>query len=68
MKGELVTGGCIQVSGLSMSFRGRSVLADVDLEVPTGSVAVVEGDNGSGKTTLVGSRTWWLHRTPDQLR
>ncbi len=43
----------IEVRGLSKSLRGRVILADVDLEVPRGTVAVVEGANGVGKTTFV---------------
>jgi len=43
----------IEVEGLSKAFRGRSVLSNIELLVPRGSIAVVEGDNGAGKTTLL---------------
>jgi ABC-type multidrug transport system ATPase subunit len=43
----------IEVRGVSKSLRDRSILDGVDLVVPRGSIAVVEGDNGAGKTTLV---------------
>lgn len=43
----------IEVRGLSKALRGRAILTDVDLTVPRGTVAVVEGANGAGKTTLV---------------
>jgi ABC-2 type transport system ATP-binding protein len=43
----------IEIDGLSKSLKGRSILRDVNLTVPRGSVAVVEGGNGAGKTTLV---------------
>jgi ABC-2 type transport system ATP-binding protein len=43
----------IEVAHLSKSLRGRLILDSVDLFVPKGAVAVVEGENGSGKTTLV---------------
>jgi len=42
-----------EVRGLSKALRGRPILSDVDLCVPPGTVAVVEGSNGAGKTTLV---------------
>jgi len=43
----------IDVCGLSKTLRKRQILHDVDLVVPRGSIAVIEGDNGAGKTTLV---------------
>ncbi len=46
-------GNGIEVRGLSKALRGRSILTGVDLAVPQGAVAVVEGANGAGKTTLV---------------
>jgi ABC-type multidrug transport system ATPase subunit len=35
------------------SFAGRTILAGVDLEVPPGVLAALEGHNGAGKTTLL---------------
>ena len=43
----------IEVVSVGKSLKGRSILSDVNLLVPRGSVAVVEGGNGAGKTTLV---------------
>ncbi len=43
----------IEVRGLSKALRGRAILTDVDLTVPRGTVAVIEGANGAGKTTFV---------------
>jgi ABC-2 type transport system ATP-binding protein len=43
----------LEVNGISKSLRGRPILDGVDLVVPQGSVAVIQGDNGAGKTTLV---------------
>jgi ABC-type multidrug transport system ATPase subunit len=45
--------GGIEVRGVGKALRGRQILHDVDLVVPRGTVAVIEGDNGAGKTTLV---------------
>ncbi len=38
---------------MSKALRGKPILADADLVVPKGTVALVEGENGAGKTTLV---------------
>jgi ABC-type multidrug transport system ATPase subunit len=35
------------------SFAGKAVLAGADLEVPPGTLAVLEGPNGAGKTTML---------------
>lgn len=35
------------------SFAGRTVLTGADLEVPPGTLAVLEGPNGAGKTTML---------------
>jgi ABC-type multidrug transport system ATPase subunit len=43
----------IEVRGVTKSLRGRLILDHVDLTVPRGSLAVMEGSNGAGKTTLV---------------
>ena len=53
LRPDSADGGGIEVRGLSKALRGRSILSNVDLTVPRGSVAVVEGSNGAGKTTLV---------------
>jgi iron(III) transport system ATP-binding protein len=43
----------LAVSGLTKAFGGRPVLADVDLDVPEGSLTAILGPSGSGKTTLL---------------
>ncbi|WP_198950583.1 ABC transporter ATP-binding protein [Kineosporia sp. A_224] len=40
--------------GVTVRYRGRAVLDDVDLDVPAGSVLAVTGPSGSGKSTLLG--------------
>ncbi len=43
----------IEVRGVVKVLRGRRILDHVDLVVPRGTLAVMEGSNGAGKTTLV---------------
>ena len=43
----------IEVEGVVKVLRGRCILDHVDLVVPRGTLAVMEGSNGAGKTTLV---------------
>ncbi|KWX68266.1 ABC transporter ATP-binding protein [Mycobacterium sp. NAZ190054] len=43
----------IEARGVTVSFRGRTVLEGVDLAAPAGAVTGVTGTSGSGKTTLL---------------
>jgi manganese/zinc/iron transport system ATP- binding protein len=45
----------IEVSDLTVAYRERAVLWDIDLEVPKGVLMAVVGPNGAGKTTLLRS-------------
>ncbi len=43
----------IEVSDLTVAYRERPVLWDVDLSVPSGILMAIVGPNGAGKTTLM---------------
>lgn len=43
----------IQIKGLRKSFGHRTVLDNVDLEIPAGQATGIVGPNGSGKTTMI---------------
>ncbi len=43
----------IEVADLTVAYRDRPVLWDVDLDVPAGVLMAVVGPNGAGKTTLI---------------
>ena len=43
----------LEVRGLVAGYGGAPVLQDVDITIPTGTIAAVLGANGAGKTTLL---------------
>ncbi len=43
----------VSIRGLEFGYDGRSVLADVDLDIAAGDFVSIVGPNGSGKTTLL---------------
>jgi len=45
----------VHITDLTVAYRYRPVLWDVDLEVPRGVLMAVVGPNGAGKTTLIRS-------------
>jgi ABC-2 type transport system ATP-binding protein len=45
--------GVVHAEGLTKAFGGTTVLEDVDLDVPAGSLHALLGPNGAGKTTTV---------------
>jgi iron(III) transport system ATP-binding protein len=49
----LRTSSSLVISGLCKAFGPHRVLADLDLDVPAGSLTAILGPSGSGKTTLL---------------
>jgi manganese/zinc/iron transport system ATP- binding protein len=45
----------IEVTDLTVAYRDKAVLWDVDLDVPPGILLAIVGPNGAGKTTLIKS-------------
>ncbi len=43
----------IEVTDLTVAYRDKPVLWDVDLDVPVGTLTAIVGPNGAGKTTLI---------------
>ena len=43
----------VEVTDLTVAYRDRPVLWDIDLQVPAGRLMAVMGPNGAGKTTLI---------------
>ncbi len=42
----------LKVAGLGLQIGGATILKDVELDIPKGSIVGVIGPNGAGKTTL----------------
>jgi manganese/zinc/iron transport system ATP- binding protein len=56
MDRELTEAGkAIEIRDLTVAYRDRPVLWDVDLDVPPGVLMAIVGPNGAGKTTLIKS-------------
>ncbi len=45
----------IDVTDLTVAYRDKPVLWDVDFSVPAGNLLAIVGPNGAGKTTLIKS-------------
>jgi manganese/zinc/iron transport system ATP- binding protein len=43
----------VQVTDLTVAYRDRPVLWDIDVDVPRGKLLAIMGPNGAGKTTLI---------------
>jgi manganese/zinc/iron transport system ATP- binding protein len=52
-KGNNTTHDAIEVADLTVAYRDKPVLWDVDLNVPHGVLMAIVGPNGAGKTTLI---------------
>ncbi|MCW3059301.1 MAG: ytrB 2 [Capsulimonas sp.] len=58
----------LRIQGLAKSFGKTSVLKDLDLDVPRGSVYALLGRNGAGKSTLIQLMLGILQPTAGQIR
>ena len=58
----------LSAHGLSLAYDGRTVVHEVDLQVPTGRVTVVVGANGCGKSTLLRGLGRLLTPTTGEVR
>jgi manganese/zinc/iron transport system ATP- binding protein len=45
----------LEVTDLTIAYKDKPVLWDVDMEVPSGTLMAIVGPNGAGKTTLIKS-------------
>ena len=57
----------IEVRDMTVAYRDRPVLWDVDLEVPAGLLMAIVGPNGAGKTTLIKSILGLVRSTAGQV-
>jgi len=58
----------VALSSVRIDRGGRTILRDVDLAVPAGSVTAVLGPSGSGKSTLLAALTGELVPVSGQVR
>ncbi len=50
---EAATANAVSIRDLTVAYRDKPVLWDVDLDIPAGSLAAIIGPNGAGKSTLI---------------
>ena len=43
----------VKLTSISKSYGKKTILTDINLEIPTGSLTVLKGISGSGKSTLL---------------
>jgi ATP-binding cassette, subfamily B, bacterial len=63
----LPTAPLLAVRGLTCRFPGGGGIADVDLELPAGSLTVITGEVGAGKTTLLRALLGLLPRASGEV-
>ncbi|GAB4327142.1 MAG: metal ABC transporter ATP-binding protein [Candidatus Zixiibacteriota bacterium] len=54
-EGQSSSNHAIDIADLTVAYREKPVLWDIDLQIPRGSLTAVVGPNGAGKTTLIKS-------------
>ncbi len=58
----------VQLSDVRIDRGGRTILRDVSLDVPRGSITAVLGPSGTGKSTLLAALTGELRPVSGQVR
>ena len=58
----------IEVNDLTVAYRDKPVLWDVDVEVPQGVLMAIVGPNGAGKSTLIKAILGLVRTTAGQVR
>lgn len=53
MEREATSPAAVEVTDLTVAYRDKPVLWDIDLTVPSGVLMAIVGPNGAGKTTLI---------------
>ena len=57
----------VEVHDLTVAYRDKPVLWDIDLDVPAGTLMAIVGPNGAGKTTLIKAILGLLKPTAGQV-
>jgi iron(III) transport system ATP-binding protein len=58
----------VELSGVTLAYRGRTVLEDVDLTVEEGEIVAVVGPSGSGKSSLLRAIAGFLDPLAGSIR
>jgi len=61
-------GAAVEVTDLTVAYRDKAVLWDIDLSVPSGVLMAIVGPNGAGKTTLIKAALGLVRPVAGQVR
>lgn len=65
---DQITSSDINLKNVNVELDGKKILDDVNLDIPSGSMAFLEGASGAGKTTLMKIISGYYHPTSGDVK